>query len=100
MKNKIILILGSHGFLGQAFTQYVCLKKKYFKVYCADMHKTSKQKNYVQCDLRKKKQCKDLLNDVNPDFIFHFAGGRVFDEKKLLDSNYKTTENNHFNYFE
>lgn len=74
-KNKI-LVLGSNGFSGRHFVNYLISKQKSkFELICADkiVHKNSNAV-FVPVDLTVKTALKKLICSCKPDYIVNFAG--------------------------
>lgn len=93
--NKI-LILGSEGFTGKYFPDF--LKKNNIKSenYYVDKipKKLNKRENYYNIDLLKKKEVFNFLGDFKPDLIFNFIG-LIFSNnlRELFNLNVITAEN-------
>jgi len=91
MKKKI-LIAGVSGFIGRSFWQYLKKKKTLFQVFGIDARLDFNDKNIFCCNLTHSKSLQDILTRIQPDYIFHFAGGRMAHEKKLFEANILTTK--------
>ncbi len=68
------LITGVNGFVGEYLTAF--LKSKDIEVYGTDIVEkhTNADVNFVKADLLDEKSTYDLVEDVQPDYIFHLAG--------------------------
>jgi len=72
MKKKI-LITGAAGFIGGKLFEF--LKKKGFDVYGIDFNVINKvDSKILDVDLLNYNNKEKIFNDINPEFIFHFAG--------------------------
>lgn len=92
MKKKNILITGASGFLGGAFYQHVKAKKPSGSIY-AISRRLPPEKNFIQCDFFKKQKLRLLIQDIRPDLIFHFIGGRGRNLTELHRKNVLSTQN-------
>jgi len=81
---KTILITGAHGFLGASLWSFLTKNQKVFKVYGIARK---------QCDLIKPGALRPILRQTKPAYIFHFAGGRTDDDRRMLEANFETTKN-------
>lgn len=90
MKKKL-LITGVFGFLGGSFKDFL-YQKKSFEVFGVDLKCDFPDKRNICCDLCDEKEVTELLMDIRPDTIFHFAGGRAQNEDVFLKSNFLTTK--------
>lgn len=89
---KRVLITGSNGFLGRALWQYL---KKYYpglRVYGLTRKPGSYERNVFICDLKRKNRIEPILATIEPDYIFHCAGGRMAKRKALREANILTTK--------
>lgn len=79
-----ILITGANGFLGRELVNVIKNKKYYI------LKISRTKKNFLNCDLQKKKEVWKLLNKTNPDIIINLAA-RVDFKKKIhsLKLNYE-----------
>lgn len=84
--SKKILIFGANGYLGSNFTDY--LKSKSYNVFCADKGMSKKEKFY-NIDIRDESDVKKIVETIQPDWIFHFAGISSLDfcEKNIEEAN-------------
>ena len=85
MKEKL-LITGVSVFLGGSFKDFLHQKKS-FGVFGVDLKCDLSDKGNICCDLCNEKEATELLMDIRPDTIFHFAGGRAQNEDVFLKSN-------------
>ena len=70
---KRILITGAAGFIGGKLFKF--LKKKGFKVYGVDFNIINKVDDKIfDVNLLNYSDKEKIFNDINPEFIFHFAG--------------------------
>ena len=92
--NKKILICGINGYLGAAMARYLRRLRNGPIVY-GIARRASKYGNAAifACDLNQTSRLKNILRDIRPDIIFHFAGGRLGDDRKTFDANFTTTKN-------
>jgi len=81
---KTILITGAHGFLGSSLSAFLRKHQKGFK-----LHGIA----HEDCDLAEPGAVKPILRRLKPAYIFHFAGGRTDDVRRMLDANFETTKN-------
>ncbi|MFC1816539.1 GDP-mannose 4,6-dehydratase [Thermodesulfobacteriota bacterium] len=91
-----ILILGSEGFTGKHFLEYLKKNNLMHECYLADRipQNLIKKKNYYTIDLRKKGEIASLIRNLKPAFIFNFAGIIYSkDLKEQISGNVITTEN-------
>lgn len=88
---KRILIAGIHGFLGGALDCF--LKNNYpsWDVYGICRHPHGRNKKVLLCDLNDSKKLTKILLQLNPDYIFNLAGGRVQNQDELFSSNFLGT---------
>lgn len=67
-----MLITGGNGFLGQSLFSYIIKNTKH------DVYTLSRSKfdyiQHIQCDLLNEKSIRNILNDIQPELIFHLAG--------------------------
>jgi UDP-glucose 4-epimerase len=67
-----VLITGGNGFLGQSLFSYIIKNTKH------DVYTLSRSKfdyiQHIQCDLLNEKSIRNILNDIQPELIFHLAG--------------------------
>lgn len=89
---KRILITGACGFIGSSLCRYLD-KKKGYKVFGSDITSAVKAGRVIVCDLNDQKKIEVLLKKVKPAYIFHCAGGRIKDEKRMEAVNIGTTKN-------
>lgn len=73
IKNRI-LIVGSNGMLGQRLTEFF-LKKDRVELHCCSAEKESyiSDVDYVQLDIRNKKDVRKIIHNFYPDFIINTA---------------------------
>jgi GDP-4-dehydro-6-deoxy-D-mannose reductase len=90
--NKKILVTGVRGFLGGAFWRYLKKKKTGWNVYGLDLGNDKNDPHMYKVDLRHRHKLEQILGAIQPDYIFHFAGGRVASKKKLMELNYSSTK--------
>lgn len=91
MKRKV-LITGVHGFLGRSLWTYIKKQRRNYEIFgIAKKHEYYKP-NIFTCDLKRQENLKDILVSIMPDYIFHCAGGRVNNKKKLYELNFLTTK--------
>lgn len=86
-----MLITGASGFLGGAFQSFLSHNKS-FEIFSVDIKCISTKKRNFDCDLCNKEKVRSILLNIRPDYIFHFAGGRVQQEDVLLKTNFLTTK--------
>jgi len=89
MKKKL-LVTGSSGFLGRSFRDFLSRENE-FDVFGVDLKCESSDNRNICCDLSNQKKITDILSDIRPDAIYHFAGGRVQEEEVLLKTSFTTT---------
>ena len=89
---KRILITGVDGFIGRAIWRYIKKRQPNFSVSGLDVKNNQVDKNIFTCNLNHQRKLKSILTFINPDCIFHFAGGRMANAKELLESNFLTTK--------
>ena len=68
---KKILITGAGGFIGSRL--FNSLKKKNYKVFGIDFDFLKDNKDLIEVNLVNEKQSKNLINKINPSFVFHLA---------------------------
>ena len=90
LKNKTILVTGSEGFTGKVLLSL--LKNNGAKVFCTGLSKKL-DKSYYQCDLVNEKCVINMIEEINPDEIYHLAGSFSNDFYIDLESNLITTRN-------
>ena len=91
---KKILILGINGFLGSAMDRYLRGLRGPLRIYGLSRRSSAAaEQNIHVCDLNDGLRLRQILGDVRPDVIFHFAGGRFPDDQKMFESNFNTTRN-------
>lgn len=90
MKKKL-LITGAVGFLGGSFYDFISSKKS-FDIFGVDIKNKPSDNKCFDCDLCDQEQIKNVLLDINPDYIFHFAGARPQKRDVFLESNFLTTK--------
>lgn len=91
-QKRRILITGVNGFLGKALWQYL---KKYYpglRVYGLARKPGSHDCNFFICDLKHKNRIEPILTAIEPDYVFHCAGGRMAKRKELWEANVLTTK--------
>lgn len=75
MNNKKILITGINGFVGRNFLHFLLEKNPNANIYGIDRaFNATEHFTQVECDLTQKEKTKGVLNEISPDYIFHFAG--------------------------
>jgi len=89
---KRILITGVNGFIGSSLWRFI--NKNGFKVdvYGVARKSARKHKNIFICSLTDRKKVYKILSKIKPNYIFHFAGGRIKDRVKLYENNFLTTQ--------
>lgn len=87
-----ILITGVNGFIGTALWNYLKAQKFPFEVFGIDIQLKNPARHLSVCDLGNPRQLKKVLNRVQPDVIFHLAGGRPADENALWQANFIPTK--------
>jgi len=87
---KKILITGANGFIGRALWDYIEKKRRQVSVFGTDVI-AHQETDVIICDLLKQKRVRALLREVQPDTIFHFAGGRPGRGRDALEANFQTT---------
>ena len=90
---KIILITGVRGFLGSAMINYLNRSQNVYEVYGLARHSSSKMAHIIKCDLLNAKAVRTVIENLKPAYIFHFAGGRLSDDRATLEANFETTKN-------
>ena len=65
------MITGAGGFIGSRL--FNSLKKKNYKVFGIDFDFLKDNKDLIEVDLVNEKQSKNLINKINPSFVFHLA---------------------------
>ena len=90
LKNKTILITGSEGFTGKVLLSL--LKNDGAKVFCTGLSQKV-DKLYYQCNLANEKCVMKMIEEINPDEIYHLAGSFSNDFNIDLESNLITTKN-------
>jgi len=70
MREKIILITGATGFIGGHFFKYI---KDYKPFGITRQESTQKDDNMYFCDLNNLVELNKVIQEVQPDVIFHFA---------------------------
>jgi len=88
---KTILVTGANGFLGKALF-YFLDRETTNKIVGFDLRFLSQRRNLFLCDLSNISDVKRRLEKLRPDIIFHCAGGRGNDTRKVLLNNIKITE--------
>ena len=75
MTEKKILIIGSAGFVGNHLIDYILTNRKDWQITATKMSKEviDKPVNVRDLDITKPEEIDALLNDVQPDYIFHLA---------------------------
>jgi len=93
MINKKILITGIEGFIGKNFFQALKNRCPTAEVYGIDKSfKGKRDFTAIACDIADLEQTNQIISEVRPDYIFHFAGvtySNNWDE--LFEGNVKTT---------
>lgn len=94
---KKILVTGASGFMGTYFIGFLKKSKFNIKIYGIDKVRFSNNNygiRFIQADLLNRKSLFSIIKNINPDYIFHFAGLN-FDNnyKKLLNYNVIATMN-------
>ncbi len=90
LKNKTILVTGSEGFTGKVLLSL--LKNNGAKVFSTGLSQKV-DKFYYQCDLANEKCVINMIEEINPDEIYHLAGSFSNDFYIDLESNLITTRN-------
>lgn len=91
-QKRRILITGVNGFLGKALWQYL---KRYYpglRVYGLVRDPGPHDRNFFICDLKHKNRIEPILTAIEPDYVFHCAGGRMAKRKELWEANVLTTK--------
>lgn len=86
-----ILITGSRGFIGQHLISTLSLDSTY-KMFPVVSEKRS-DVTEIECNLRDKDSCLEVLKATNPDVIFHLVGSFSNDFSEDLENNVMTTRN-------
>lgn len=89
---KKVLITGVNGFIGQAFWRYLKKRRLSFDVFGLDAKLGSIDKNIFICNLSQQQKLKSILSKIAPNYIFHFAGGRMTSKRKVYESNFLATK--------
>jgi GDP-4-dehydro-6-deoxy-D-mannose reductase len=93
---KKILILGSEGFTGKYFFDFLKINDIKSENYLVDKipENLIKRENYYEIDLLKKREIYNFLRDLKPELIFNFIG-LMFSNNlhKLININVITAEN-------
>lgn len=89
---KKVLITGVSGFLGAALWEYFRAKQSFFKVFGVDRHASLSSRQVFLCDLNNQKETSGIVTHLKPDYIFHLAGGRMYNEKDLFKNNVLATK--------
>jgi GDP-4-dehydro-6-deoxy-D-mannose reductase len=93
---KKILILGSEGFTGKYFIEFLEKNNVISETYLVDKipENLIKRENYYEIDLLKKKEIFNFLRNLKPELIFNFIG-LMFSNNlhKLININVITAEN-------
>lgn len=90
MKKKL-LVTGVSGFLGRSFQNFLS-REKSSEVFGVDIKCEPSDERNFRCDLCSQKEITDVLLNVRPDIIYHFAGGRARNEEVLLKTIFLTTK--------
>lgn len=75
MKDKKVLIIGSAGFVGNHLIDYILANKKEWQITATKMPKEVIEKpvDVRNLDITKPEEIDSLLDEVQPDYIFHLA---------------------------
>jgi len=65
-----ILVTGGLGFIGSNLVPE--LKKRGHDVWVCDLYH-SHEPNYIRCDVREYRQLERLIEEVNPEYVYHLA---------------------------
>lgn len=88
-----VFITGIDGFTGQHLENF--LNEKGFQVY-GTVIDIPKNKNHLQCDIRNKVEVDTVVNQIQPDYIFHLAAISFVgesDKSLIYDVNVLGTQN-------
>lgn len=93
---KKILILGSEGFTGKYFIEFLEKNNVISETYLVDKipENLIKRENYYEIDLLKKREIYNFLRNLKPELVFNFIG-LMFSNNlhKLININVITAEN-------
>ena len=70
---KIILVLGSEGFIGKSFIEYQNSLDSRVKIVEVDI-KDMKKKNYYKCNASNFENINHIIQKTNPNEIYNFSG--------------------------
>jgi len=92
-KSEKLVIAGIEGFIGHNFFQALRGLSPTAQVYGIDKSfRGKKDFTAVPCDLTDKKQIKDVLSKIQPNYVFHLAGVPYSESwDSLYEGNVKTT---------
>ena len=91
-KKKRILITGVTGFIGRSLWRYLKDRNSSYEVFGVSRQGGDSDFKVMSCDLTHQSKFLILLKSLRPDYIFHFAGGRLSDEEKTFKANMLTTK--------
>ena len=93
---KKILILGSEGFTGKYFIEFLEKNNVISETYLVDKipENLIKRENYYEIDLLKKREIYNFLRNLKPELVFNFIGLMFSNNlRKLININVITAEN-------
>lgn len=90
---QTVMITGVNGFIGRSMWTYLQRRKKNLTVYGLDQKINDQHQNIVKCNLSDTKLLRKYISQIEPDYIFHMAGGRMRNITQLRSSNITTTKN-------
>lgn len=80
---KTVVITGASGLLGQYLCQYFATDYKVIGLYHTTVPVCSKNIEFVQMNLLDTEKVRDLISNINPNFLIHTAGYTSVDECEL-----------------
>ncbi len=86
-----IIITGANGFLGRSLARFIARSFPQAEVHGFIRKSTSLTCPVHLCDFTNLSHLTDLLTQVKPDYIFHFAGGRYPTNEETFSANINTT---------
>lgn len=90
---KRILITGVHGFIGKALWRYLHKNGKSFEIFGLSSKVFSPSQRLLRCDFRSPNQLRSVLQEVRPQYILHFVGGRSKNQREEIRLNCQLTKN-------
>jgi len=89
---KKVLITGVNGFIGGALWQFLEKKKFNVDISGITIKLRHANKKIFACDMTNKPKLFNYLAKNKPNTIFHLAGGRIDNQRKLYEANFLTTQ--------